>query len=206
MLHRLLIAALLAARCDGRAFAVSRALSSSMVLQREPARARLWGVGVPGDLVSCHGQHLRVDAQGRWALWLPPQPAGLAFGSGNVTVSSQRSGNLTLTGVLFGETWLCTGQSNMGLPLSAVGAGNDGHEQLVSWSGAVSWGEEELNLTSNYPLIRVTRQRTPTANLSCSPYHGRQRCSRSTPMFDAAAGDWQQPTRANMPGFSAALG
>lgn len=65
------------------------------------------------------------------------------------------------------------------------------------------WGEQELNLTENYPLVRVTTQGTPTANLSCSPYHGRQRCSRETPMDDADANDWRAPTKATMYGFSA---
>ena len=67
----------------------------------------------------------------------------------------------------------------MGLPLGGIGAGNDGHEKLVSWSGAVSWGEQELNETERYPLVRVTEQGMPTANLSCSPWHGRQPDGRS---------------------------
>ena len=92
----------------------------------------------------------------------------------------------------------------MGLPLGGIGAGIDGHEKLVSWSGAVSWGEQELNETEHYPLVRVTEQGMPTANLSCSPWHGRQRCSKDSPMDEAYAGGWRaNKTRANMYGFSA---
>ena len=185
---------------------LSRALSSSMVLQRAPARARLWGTAAPGAVIAVATQAFTTtaDASGRWSLLLPPQPAGPAFGTGTIIVSSNHGGSATLVDVLFGETWLCTGQSNMGLPLGGIGAGDSGHEKLVSWSGAVSWGEQELNKTDHYPLVRVTTQGMPTKNLSCAPFHGRQRCSRNTPMEDVMTSGWiAKKTKANMYGFSA---
>ena len=104
-------------------------------------------------------------------------------------------------------------QSNMGLPLSGIGRGPAGHEPLVSWDGSVSFGLAELNRTRNYELMRVTEQGAPPpivrwgslewGNLNCSEYHGRQRCSRDTPMEDAMSGGWRQPSRENMGGFSA---
>ena len=103
---------------DERAeFAFSAALSSDMVLQREPARARLWGTGQAGAVVAVDvGETFRatVGRTGRWSLLLPPQPAGLAFGTGNIVASQRKAkGNVTtlrLSGVTFGEVWLCTGQ------------------------------------------------------------------------------------------------
>ena len=103
---------------DERAeFAFSAALSSDMVLQREPARARLWGTGQAGAVVAVDvGETYRVTVgrTGRWSLLLPPQPAGLAFGTGNIVASQRKAkGNVTtlrLSGVTFGEVWLCTGQ------------------------------------------------------------------------------------------------
>ena len=183
--------------------ALSAALSSSMVLQRAPARARLWGTAIAGAAVTVLAGVATATAgvDGRWSLLLPPQPAGPAFGTGTIVISSQGT-NVTLTDVHMGEVWLCTGQSNMGLPLGGIGAGDDGHEKLVSWSGAVSWGLQELNWTSRYPLVRVTGQGTPTQDLSCSLYNGRQRCSRDTPMEDATASQWRVPSKANMYGFS----
>lgn len=205
----LLLLLLLAATNSGAAvapvdFAVSSALSSSMVLQRAPAKARLWGTGVPGAAVAVTGAvaTVEVGVDGRWSLLLPPQPAGPVFGTGTLVLLSQGS-NVTLTDVHMGEVWLCTGQSNMGLPLGGIGAGSNGHGRLVSWSGLVSWGEQELNLTSQYPFVRVTTQAVPIQNLSCSSYHARQRCTRDTPMEDAQASKWRVPSRANMYGFSA---
>lgn len=55
----------------------------------------------------------RADAQGRWTLELPAMRAGGPYA---VTV---RSGNETamLKDVLVGEVWLCSGQSNMEMPV-----------------------------------------------------------------------------------------
>jgi sialate O-acetylesterase len=186
---------------------LSRALSSSMVLQRAPARARLWGTDAPGAVITATPELVSTtaDAHGRWSLLLPPQPTGPAFGTGMIIVKSNHGGIATLNDVLFGETWLCLGQSNMGLPLGGIGAGNDGHEKLVSWSGAVSWGEQELNQTEHYPLVRVTTQGVPTDKLSCSPFHGRQRCTQNTTMEDVLARGWiaANKSKDRMYGFSA---
>lgn len=192
------------------ALALSQALSSSMVLQRAPARARMWGTDSPGAVVTVAQAKASatVGKNGRWSLLLPPQPAGPAFGTGTIVVTSSGGGNITVSDVLMGETWLCTGQSNMWLPLGVVGAGDKGQEKLVSWSGDVSWGLQELNRTEHYPLVRVTKQDVPTnvtaVNLTCSEYHGRQRCSRDSPADDAMASRWlANKTAANMYGFSA---
>ena len=94
---------------------LSRALSSSMVLQRSPARARLWGTDAPGAVVTVAqaAASTTVDTTGRWSLLLPPHSAGPAFGTGTIVVSSSSSSaenNVTLDDVLYGETWLCTGE------------------------------------------------------------------------------------------------
>ena len=171
-------------------FNLSGTLTSSMVLQRAPARASLWGWGLPGTLITLTGPgeekkkgqgvpvlrrgggrddgdvSTTVDAGGRWFLSLPPQPAGPAFGSGNLTItgalsSSSPSSSLAvvLSDVLFGEVWMCTGQSNMGISLGGVGAGPTGNlSALRSWSGDISDGAAEVASAGNYPFIRVAVQ------------------------------------------------
>ena len=170
-------------------FNLSGTLTSSMVLQRAPARASLWGWGLPGTLITLTGPgeeektgqgapvvrrgggkddwdvSTTVDAGGRWFLSLPPQPAGRAFGSGNLTItgalssSSPSSLAVVLSDVLFGEVWMCTGQSNMGISLGGVGAGPTGNlSALHSWSGDISDGAAEVASAGNYPLIRVAVQ------------------------------------------------
>ena len=51
-----------------------------------------------------------VDSQGRWRMFLRPQQAGLAFGTGRVVINTlDGSHRVILEDVLFGEVWLCTG-------------------------------------------------------------------------------------------------
>ena len=45
-----------------------------------------------------------------WKVMLPPQSAG---GPHTITVSSSKYGKITLNDVMFGDIWICSGQSNM---------------------------------------------------------------------------------------------
>jgi hypothetical protein len=84
-----------------------------MVLQMQPAKAQLWGWGVPGTkLVLALGpggaSGATVDANGRWAIEIPPQKAGPAFGTGNLiltTLGSTATHKTILSDVQFGEVW-----------------------------------------------------------------------------------------------------
>ncbi len=91
--------------------------TSDMVLQREMA-APIWGWAKPGEKIS-----VSVDGQpaaqaiagtdGRWSAKVGPFKAG-----GPHTVEVEGGGRKeTLTNVLFGDVWLCTGQSNMNWPV-----------------------------------------------------------------------------------------
>ncbi|KAG5836824.1 hypothetical protein ANANG_G00232720 [Anguilla anguilla] len=96
---------------------------SHMVLQKAPEQAVLWGYGsneykvtvfLVGEL-EFHSQVVDVQ-NGTWRVTLPPQTAG---GPYNVT-AIQQDAQVTLTDLLFGDVWLCGGQSNMAFPLSQV--------------------------------------------------------------------------------------
>lgn len=94
--------------------AVASALGSGMVLQRAPARAAVWGTAPPGARVSvavgaAASATATADADGRWSARLPALPAG-AHGAVNV---SSAYGSVVLDDVLFGDVFLCSGQSNM---------------------------------------------------------------------------------------------
>ena len=87
-----------------------------MVLQRDRA-VRLRGWADPGESVAVHyadnrRYETRADGEGRWLLTLPAMPAG-----GPYTI---RVNDLELHDVLFGDVFLCTGQSNMELPVYRV--------------------------------------------------------------------------------------
>lgn len=94
-------------------------LSDGLVLQRE-APVHLWGQADPGEKVNLLFQGLTyrssADEQGNWSITLPPQPAG----GPHVLRFSSRQQEITVQDVLFGDVWICAGQSNMVLPMERV--------------------------------------------------------------------------------------
>ena len=82
------------------------------VLQRE-AKVPVWGTANPGESVTVTfaGQEKTATAaaDGRWRVDLDPMPANC---EGRVLAAN----GVAVRDVLVGEVWLCSGQSNMGIP------------------------------------------------------------------------------------------
>ncbi|KAM9318412.1 sialate O-acetylesterase [Pholidichthys leucotaenia] len=110
-----------------------------MVLQKAPERAVLWGSGPEGAQVTValsgpsKQKTLVSVTNGIWRVILNPVEVG---GPYNVTASTQDD-TANLTDVLFGDIWLCGGQSNMEFHVSQV------------FNSSV-----ELALASKYPHVR----------------------------------------------------
>ncbi|XP_049431493.1 sialate O-acetylesterase-like isoform X2 [Epinephelus fuscoguttatus] len=111
-----------------------------MVLQKSPERAVLWGYGSDGAQVTLtlSGPTKQKTSpvtvtNGIWRVTLNPVKAG---GPYNVTAVTKDS-NATLTDVLFGDIWLCGGQSNMWFNMSMVRNAS-----------------KELKLSENYTDVR----------------------------------------------------
>jgi sialate O-acetylesterase len=100
------------------ALAVSPIFGSNMVLQRGTT-VPVFGTADAGLVVTVQFQNQTVsataDSTGKWRANLSSMPASTA--ASTLTVSSAM-GTATFTGVQVGEVWLCSGQSNMGKPLS----------------------------------------------------------------------------------------
>ncbi|MCJ8733554.1 hypothetical protein PDJAM_G00224870 [Pangasius djambal] len=112
-----------------------------MVLQRAPEKAVVWGYGTTGAEVqiSLAGpQNEQVNSvpvlDGIWKVILDPVQVG---GPYNLT-ATQRGSKIVLTDVLFGDVWLCGGQSNMAFTL-----------------GQVYNASEELAMATKFPNVRV---------------------------------------------------
>lgn len=90
-------------------------LSDGMVLQREQ-NIRIWGTADPGEQVVVSFLKKRynteADADGYWQVTLPPTKAG---GPYTMQINELEVGN-----ILIGDVYLCSGQSNMELPVSRV--------------------------------------------------------------------------------------
>lgn len=113
-----LVAAFLIVSCEGNNF-VSNALGSNMVLQRAPHRSRVWGWTLTA------GAEVTLEIDGRrqnatytttsdsnleWVVELQPALAG---GPHTIYISSTDGQSQVFQNVMFGDVWVCGGQSNM---------------------------------------------------------------------------------------------
>lgn len=111
--------------------------SDDMVLQREIA-VPVWGWSTPGDRIAITvddksaGDAVVAGSDGRWTTKIGPFVAG---GPHTITISGTKQ-KATLANVLFGDVWLCGGQSNMNWPVRLA-----------------SNADEEVK-NANYPEIR----------------------------------------------------
>jgi sialate O-acetylesterase len=91
------------------------------VLQREKP-IRIWGWASAGATVtvdfSSQTREAKADARGKWQVELAPLPAS---NEGKALVVRSGGVEKKITGVVVGEVWFCSGQSNMGLLLGRTG-------------------------------------------------------------------------------------
>ncbi|MGI6242272.1 MAG: sialate O-acetylesterase [Prevotella sp.] len=114
--------------------------SSNMVLQQQ-FMAPLWGEAKSGKVVTVltswdnKTYSTKADSNGHWSLKVATPKAG---GPYNITISD--SSPVVLRNVLIGEVWLCTGQSNMEMPMQG-------------WD--IKMNEEEIARSGKYTGIRL---------------------------------------------------
>ncbi len=88
-----------------------RLIRDSMILQRD-VPVKLWGWASPGEKISVrlNGKTAKTKtaSDGKWTVQLRPMKAG-----GPYTINIDARNHLVLKDVLFGDVWLCSGQSNM---------------------------------------------------------------------------------------------
>ncbi|PQV64816.1 sialate O-acetylesterase [Abditibacterium utsteinense] len=114
--------------------------SENAVLQRDRALP-IWGWTQPGANVvvqfDAQKQTTRAGSDGRWTVSVAPHAAG---GSHSLSVTGAGGVSVTSKNLLFGDVWLCGGQSNMAYDL--YGAKNP---------------EAEI-AAANYPNIRLLQE------------------------------------------------
>ncbi|MGQ7944198.1 sialate O-acetylesterase [Flavobacterium sp. WC2509] len=95
-----------------------RLISDGMILQRD-VKVNIWGWASPKEKVELDFNHKTYTAitaeDGKWMIVLPSQKAG-----GPYEMTLKASNTIVLKNILFGDVWLCSGQSNMELPMERL--------------------------------------------------------------------------------------
>ncbi|XP_071115470.1 sialate O-acetylesterase-like [Haliotis cracherodii] len=143
-------------------FAFASYYSSHMVLQKAPKRATIWGyaANIGEEIiikVSERGTYttkVYLDPLYNYGVWKLKLPAESSAGPFTITaISSEKT--ITLTDVMFGDVWVCSGQSNM---------------QFTMIQGFNA--SEELADASNYPNIRLFTVGDVPASFPIPDLHG----------------------------------
>jgi len=149
--------------------------TDNMVLQQK-TDAPIWGKALPNSTVKIVPSWNRkeysaqADATGKWKTTIATPTAG---GPYQIKVSATNS--ITLNNVMIGEVWICSGQSNMEMPLSGWGKINNYEKEIAA---------------ADYPNIRLLQVEKATS---------------SYPLDDVniSSGGWQDCSPATITNFSA---
>jgi sialate O-acetylesterase len=100
---------------------IASIFTDGMVLQHA-IPVPVWGTAAPGGTITVHFEGQKVSAvanpDGSWILRLAPLTANAA--PAVLEVVSSDGSKITLTNILVGEVWVCSGQSNMEWPLTGT--------------------------------------------------------------------------------------
>jgi sialate O-acetylesterase len=95
-----------------------RLISDNMVLQRD-AKLTIWGWAAVGEKVSVRFNNktytATTAADSTWRVTLPAQKSG-----GPYDMEIKGSNQIVVKNILIGDVWVCSGQSNMELPMERV--------------------------------------------------------------------------------------
>ncbi|MDR0824843.1 MAG: sialate O-acetylesterase [Prevotella sp.] len=112
--------------------------SDNMVFQRD-APIKIWGWADKGETIEVRfinqTKKVKADKSGSWTLTLNP----VAYGGPYTMEIKGKANNISFNNILVGEVWLCSGQSNMEMPVNG-------------WGRVYNY-EQEIK-DANHPMIR----------------------------------------------------
>lgn len=152
---------------------VASPFGSQMVLQQN-TQVAIWGTDKPNTKITVQaGWNERAsviaDKNGSWKLYIKTAKAGGPF-----TLKVKGSATVNFEDVLLGEVWLCSGQSNMEMPINGL-------------AGQPIIGSNEILLNGDNAQLRFFNVKKNTSR---------------TPL-DTCEGKWQQASPKNIGNFSA---
>ncbi|MDR3262677.1 MAG: 9-O-acetylesterase, partial [Tannerella sp.] len=117
--------------------------SDNMVLQRR-SEAPIWGTATPNaevEIITSWDKKIHLVKAGSDGSWFVALRTTQAGGPHFITLSDGAE-PVTLKNVMLGEVWLCSGQSNMEMP-------------LAGWGKVLNYKEEIAD--ADYPYIRLLK-------------------------------------------------
>ncbi len=146
-------------------------IGNNMVLQQKTSCA-VWGWAEPGEKIAVEFRDKKMyTVTAKDSTWLVLIPSGVAGGPFELKISGKTE--INLQNIMVGEVWICSGQSNMEMP-------------LAGWGKVANYKQEIDN--ANYPAIRLFTVPKSTCAL---------------PLTDVAGNGWSVCTSASIPEFSA---
>ena len=136
-------------------------IASNMVLQRNTS-VKIWGWATPGEKISIKAswisEKLKITASenGRWEIAIKTT---LSKEPQSIQLKSSES-NINLENILFGEVWVCSGQSNMRMPLK-------GYTGQPTFEGNLAVATSK---NTNLRLFSITENGSPSPLDSISNY------------------------------------
>ena len=108
----LMVSMLLFGKQASATITIPHFFSDSMILQRDQ-KVPIWGWGEVGEVVKINFNYKeysqKVGADGKWKIYLPATKAGGPYD----LILKGKDNQIVLKEVLFGDVWICGGQSNM---------------------------------------------------------------------------------------------
>jgi len=155
---------------DATRFSINPVFGDEMVLQRE-MRVPVWGKGVPGEVVAVQIDNKKytatVNKNGKWMIHTRPLPVG---GPYTMKITGKNK-VITLKGILSGDVWICSGQSNMQWPVIRA---KDANREIAA---------------ANYPDIRLFTVRRTVSEKPLDMVQGKWvKCSPATVKHFSAVG------------------
>lgn len=131
--------------------------SDNMVFQQK-TNATIWGTADANSVIKITAlwaskkiYSAKADAAGNWKIKVPTPSYG-----GPYTVKISQGNIIVLNNVMIGEVWLCSGQSNMEMPLAGWGKVNNYKEEIANAKYPRIRLLQAIHIASNKPLNDLT--------------------------------------------------
>ncbi|CAN5692808.1 sialate O-acetylesterase [soil metagenome] len=133
-----------------------RLISDNMILQRD-VNVKIWGWAATDEKVTVKFYNKTYSTStgkdGKWMIILSPMRAG-----GPYEMLIDASNHITIKNILVGDVWVCSGQSNMELPMERL---KDKYPAIIA--AASNSNIRQFNVSTNYNF-HAAQQDLPSGN------------------------------------------